>query len=131
TKAIADANERFYMVNNRYSTNFRELDVDITPNRLSNYGSIAYFDWGDCHLHYQQEIQCTNNTSLNNQFIKLYDLSTSSLRGGLYCTAAGMDENSRYYKVCENVGEFIRKAAGSCYELGDCGLWVIIGRNNW
>ena len=126
TKAIADANERFYLVNNRYSTNFNELDVEISPNSLSNDGSIAYFDWGDCHLLYQQEIQCTNNTSLRNQYIIHYDVGTGSNFHGVFCTAGTLEENSRYDKVCQNVGEFRENCPGCCTFIGDCRVYTIL-----
>ena len=124
TKAIADANERFYLVNDRYSTNFRELDVEIPANRYSGNGAEAYFDWGNCILVVQQEVQCTNNTSLQNQFIIEYNQNyRHSYRNKILCTAKGNDENSRYDKVCKSFGEFWH--TDSCNILGACRIYII------
>ncbi len=124
TRAIADANERFYLVNDRYSTNFNQLDVDISANSVS--GSVAYFDWGNCTFIGQQEIQCTNNTTLKNQFIIQYDRGTGAgYSGGIVCTAQGVEANSRYDKVCQNVGTYRTYSNGGCAYLGSCRIYNI------
>jgi len=123
TKAIADANERFYMVNDRYSTNFAELDVDIPANSFS--GVVAYFDWGNCTFIGQQEIQCTNDTTLKNQYIIHYDVGTGSDFHSVFCTAGTLEENSRYDKVCQDVGEFYGSSQGGCNILGNCRIYII------
>jgi len=124
TRAIAEANERFCLANDRYSTNFNELDIDITANSFSNDKKTAYFDWGNCNLYNQQEVQCTNDTTLKNQYIIRYDQGT--INGGIRCTSQGLEENSRYDKVCKDIGEFTRTA--KCYNLGntfDCRVYKI------
>ena len=128
TKAIADANERFYLVNNRYSTNFAELDVDIPANSFahSGFGRSAYFDWGNCTFIGQQEIQCTNDTTLKNQFIIQYDFGSGTNINHVFCTAGTLEENSRYDKVCQNVGEFRENCPGCCTFIGDCRVYTIL-----
>ena len=121
TKAIADANERFYLVNDKYSTNFAELDIDISANSISSSGAYAYFDWGYCNLYDQQEVNCVNNTSLKNIFIIKYD-------AGVYfphtvnCVSLNED-NSRYDKLCQEVGTFSRYS--SCILGNDCKVYLI------
>ena len=73
TRALAEANERFYLLHNKYSTDFTELDINIPAKTIS--GATAYFDWGDCFLSGQREAQCTNNTTLKNQFVIKYNQS--------------------------------------------------------
>ena len=103
TKAIADANERFYLVHDRYSTNFAELDVDIPANDI--YANHAYFDWGNCTLVGQQETQCYNETTLRNQFVIYYHNSSYIAgRSRTLCTAITTVENSRYDKICQGFG---------------------------
>lgn len=130
TRAIADSNERYYQANNKtYATRFDQLDVNIPANSID--GGDAYFDWGNCHLYYQQEVQCTNDTSLKNQFIKLYDRSTSNLRGGVFCTAKGIEKNTRQDKVCKSVGEYLYSTGSGtgCFFSGSywtgCRLYAI------
>ena len=123
TKAIADANERFYLVNDRYSTNFRELDVDIKPNSVN--GVVTTFDWGNCTFIGQQEIQCTNDTTLKNQFVIQYDFGSGNNINHVFCTAGTLEENSRYDKVCQNVGELRGNCSGCCAFIGDCRIYTI------
>ena len=118
TKAIASANERFYLAHDRYSTNFNELDVDIFPNSMSGNGSDVYFDWGSCTLLSQQQIQCLNNTNLQNKFVVHYHLGThDGYRNKTLCIAITTEENSRYDKVCQDFGSYLGDTActeGSC-----------------
>ena len=123
TRAIADANERFYLVNDRYSTNFNQLDVDISANSVS--GSIVSFDWGNCTFIGQQEIQCTNDTTLKNQYIIHYNQGVGSEQGGIFCTAQGVEENSRYDKVCQDVGTYRATYNGGCQHIGSCRVYYI------
>lgn len=123
TRAIADANEIFYLVNGKYSTDFGELDIDLPTNDIS--GRIAFFDWGNCQLVSQQEIQCTNNTSLRNQYIIHYDAGTGSKSHGIFCTAGTLEENSRYDKVCKGVGESGYDCSNCCNFFGDCRVYTI------
>ncbi len=116
-KALAEANERYYMMYDTYSTQINDLDISITANRISSYR--AYFDWGDCWLYIQRGVFCTNNTNLQNQFFVGYNFSdTSSLKNKFLCFAKGSDQNSRYAKVCESFGSYWHTS--SCEILGTC-----------
>ena len=123
TRAIAEANERFYLANDRYSTNFAELDIDIPANSINAYEHKAYFDWGYCYLNTQQQVQCLNNTTLNNKFIIHYSLGTHELYSNhILCAALTNEANSRYDKVCQNVGQFW--TTETCAE-GPCRIYKI------
>ena len=121
-KALAEANERFYMTHDIYSTNFYELDINIPANRISSYS--AYFDWGNCWLYRQRGVFCTNNTNLQNQFFVGYNFSdTSSFKNKFLCFAKGSDQNSRYAKVCESFGSYWQTS--SCEILGTCMFYYV------
>lgn len=124
TRAIAESNERFYMVNDRYATNFNELDMDIQANSIS--GSTLNFDWGHCDLYGQQEVRCTNNISLQNQFIIHYNFGNREPHI-IVCTSKGLQENSRWDKVCSSIGKIV--SSGNCPKccvyLGDCRVHYI------
>lgn len=123
TKAIANANERFYLVNDRYSTNFRELDVDIQANSISKDGKESYFSWGKCVLYRQWEVWCENDRSLKNHFVIFYVYSENKdYKNKTLCVAANTEENSRYDKLCQSVGKFNSK--GSCTS-GICRVYII------
>ena len=121
TKAVADANEVYYLANGRYATNFDELSVELPASSIS--GRVAYFDWGFCKLIDQQEVQCSNNTTLKNQYIIQYLFSPRNThRAQAVCTAATEVAGSRFDKVCSSIGTFSH--TDSC-TLGPCRLYVI------
>ncbi len=121
TKSIASANERFYLTNDRYTTNFNDLDITIPANSFN--GDTAYFDWGNCTIMGQQQAQCLNNTNLKNKFVIHYQLGTQSVnRNKTFCFAITAEANSRYDKVCQNVGTFI--SSTTCAE-GPCIMYQI------
>ena len=125
-RAIAEANERYWLANNKkYATNFDQLDINLPANRIE--GGDAYFDWGKCILWSQQELQCTNYTSLKNQFILQYKHNAGN--GGkdrIVCTAQGLKENSRYDRVCQSFGKFSRNCPGNCCHIfGECRIYII------
>ena len=106
TKAIASANERFYLNNDRYSTRFAELDIDIPANSIS--GNVAYFDWGYCALLRQQEAICFDMVRLKNLFTVYYQNSSNNYRkNGMYCGALTDERNSRFDKLCQSFGSYI------------------------
>ncbi len=121
TKAVADANEVYYLANGQYATNFDELSVELPASSIS--GRVAYFDWGFCRLIDQQEVQCSNNTTLKNQYIIQYLFSPRNThRAQAVCTAATEVAGSRFDKVCSSIGTFSH--TDSC-TLGPCRLYVI------
>ena len=121
TKALADANERFYLTNDRYSTNFAELDIDISANSISSGGTYAYFDWGYCVLYDNQEVNCVNNKNLKNIFIIKYDAGTY-LPSTINCVSLNED-NSRYDKLCQSVGIFSRYS--TCSLGTSCKVYLV------
>ncbi len=121
TKALASANERFYMVNNRYSTNFTELDVDIPAKRISGY--TAYFEGFRCSLIYQRRVECINNNNLKNELEINYVFGDHPLyKNRTLCVAFTDQKNSRYDKLCQDIGIFLTK--DNCNE-GPCRVYTI------
>ena len=122
TKALADANEVYYLANGSYTTSFDDLAIGIPATSIA--GNQANFDWGRCILYGQQEVQCSNNTTLQNEYIIHYQYDTMS-PGGVFCTAATTVQGSRYDKVCASVGTFYSQS--SCL-LGACRVYQIYQR---
>ena len=56
TRSLADAEERYYLANNAYTTQVENLDIDFqqTPLRIldqqSGKNRIYLFDWGFCNV---------------------------------------------------------------------------------
>ena len=117
TKAIADANEVYYLANGQYATDFDELSISIPATNIN--ADTATFDWGQCLLINQQEVQCTNNVTLNNQHIIHY------LHGTLnpdrtFC-AAPNQPGTRYDKLCAGLGGYHTQV--NCKILGACRVY--------
>ena len=108
TKALADANERYYLAHDTYSTNFNDLDVDISATNYNDYKDTAYFDWGYCKLFSQTHVYCVNNASLQNSFAIYYHLSRhDAYRNKAFCKTLNDDVNSKYARVCKSFGEYL------------------------
>ena len=120
--AIAQANEVYYLANGLYAENFDELSVDVPATSIS--GNTANFDWGMCVLGLQQEVRCTNQTTLQNQYIIHYlNEATEENRGKIICTAFTAERNSRFDKVCSSIGTFIKQTG--CSPGGTCQSYQI------
>ena len=59
TKAIADAEQIYYLANGTYTTDFTELSIDTGGTVYSNFTHASYFPWGYCDLN-TTYFQCTN-----------------------------------------------------------------------
>ncbi len=123
--AIAQANEVYYLANGSYSENFDELSVDVPATDISE--NTANFDWGMCRLYSQQEMQCTNQVTLQNQYIIHY-LNEANMenRGKVVCTALTGERNSRFDKVCSSIGTFLKQT--NCNPGGTCQAYQITQR---
>ncbi len=119
-KALAEANERYYMVHDVYSTTYNDLDIDIPAKSIR--GQSAFFDWGECRIYFQRGVLCTNDTNLQNQIMIWYTFG-DSYHNKMTCMAKGSDTNSRWAKVCEGFGTYWQKV--SCEIIGTCSLYKI------
>ena len=112
-KKIADAEESFYTVNNRYTKDLEQLDIDFPiPNRTldADGGRYYFYDWGTCHPTVmdsgRSEVYCTVNR--NGQGYLLYKIGFSNSNyepNKMTCVAYGPGrkptENETNYKICK------------------------------
>ncbi len=120
THAIADSNERYYMIHNTYSTNFDELDIEVPANSIN--GNTATFDWGYCKFNGNREIVCERNQSLKILFIKGYESGNDPTWKGYYCLAKENDERNN--RLCQNLGGKHFWTTG-CFLGGQCKVYRI------
>ena len=132
TRAIADANEVYYLANGSYATSPNDLSIDLPANSIS--GRTAFFDWGRCTLYRQRLVMCTNSVQLKNQYIVGYHYSDmTSYAGKHFCSALTATRGSRWDKVCASVGIF--HGPSSCELEGiqtsdgaTCQLYDVVGK---
>lgn len=118
TRVIADANERFYLIYDRYTKNYTELDIDIPANTIS--GHTAHFDWGYCYLTIEN-ILC-HNEKINVDFDISYK-QTQNYPGYIFCNALTTQENSRGDRLCQHFGKFYRE--NNCRGGIACRMYII------
>ena len=104
-KAIAHAQERYYLVNDSYALFFTNLDVDMPQNYISTNGVQYCYDWGGCSILSVQSLYCLNY-KINAGFIiylrdKNSGYSASDL-GRAFCQADN-EENSFSNKLCKQI----------------------------
>ncbi len=117
TKSLADANERFYLLYGRYTTNYDDLDIDIPANRISGY--MSYFDWGSCVLH-SESADCLS-TKIDNQISFFYS-GSKYYPNHIFCNAMTTETNSRSDRLCQQFGSFYKE--NNCVG-GPCRMYTI------
>ena len=60
TNSIANAQEIYYLANNIYANNFRELDLDLPSGKLNTSSDSNYqYNWGRCQIFAQEAVRCS------------------------------------------------------------------------
>ena len=104
TRSIADAEEVFYLVNNTYSVDFEELDVQMPGGKLNTSTTNYYhYDWGSCGLTHTEDssnVQCNNN--LVNMSFQIRFKHSKSSPGKYLCVARGStSDTTPQAEVCK------------------------------
>ncbi len=103
TNAIRKAAEEYFLANNKYPTEFKDLTINLSGASTSVNGldGIA-LPWGYCALGAQNNASCYNTKQLNNIFQYYYSYGTSIIKGPV-CIALTTDTSDRYNKLCQEV----------------------------
>ena len=96
-KALADAQEVYYLANGDYATKFADLDVDAGGTPEDEDDTRRNFDWGYCFVQTTQ-ILCSNNKMAYQLY---YSHSTDVYVGKRRCLAWNDDQGSAENKVCK------------------------------
>ena len=110
-KSIAQAEEVYYLANNKYTPDVRNLDIDLpTPSStdieqsLTGYGQY-YYPWGKCTLEIVENTVADVSCTLQKENVKVlsyFNYLTHSQRepGKSACLSYSAANNS--YNVCQN-----------------------------
>ena len=95
TKSILESEDRYYLVNNVYTKNLSELDIDIGGSMQGL--SRRNFDWGHCLI----------SLNITGPYVRCFDNRTSMLyqlylhKRKALCVYKASDISSPQYKVCQ------------------------------
>ena len=97
TKNIANAQEVYYMENEKYADTFAELPIEMPSGKLdTSTDNRYYYSWGFCLTN--KQITCQNNQIKMNYQQRL---NTHTEPGTRICTAIGADVNSIQNQICK------------------------------
>ena len=102
-KAIAHAQERYYMVHNSYANDFNNLDIDMPPNYISEKSfSFQYcYDWGGCTIGTNSAVYCYESSTKSKFTVYLQNNNNTFLRNKIFCDANGSDDNNFSNRLCK------------------------------
>ena len=104
-RAMYDAEQRYYMVHDKYAATFDGLDIDLSGCTLSDNKKDCNYDWGYCQIFVSgdsSKVMCINDKTLRNGYIK-YLLSAK-----ISCFAYTLDTNDKYSRLCRKMGATYR-----------------------
>ncbi len=70
TRALADAQERYYLANNEYAQDIADLDIDLPGGKDTTRSNnrTYYYDWGSCGFGQKYECAKCYNPQINMQY---------------------------------------------------------------
>lgn len=114
TKSIAQAQEIYYLANNKYADDFDELDIDLPGNTIEHeYGEDEdadtlskrqrYYDWGKCYTYSGDSAMasCDNDKIQMKYMIRLLHTTTAKYRGKQMCRTDSTDLSTIQNRICK------------------------------
>ena len=105
-KAMVDAEERYYLLHDKYSDTLEVLDIDLSGCALSDNKKNCNYDWGYCGVSLSvgtDRVHCQNTKNLNNGYVQYLKQGNNDNLGRI-CWALTTDLNDKWHKLCENMG---------------------------
>lgn len=99
TRALADAEERYYLANNRYTNDLDELDVQTPPftsETKSDDRHYRYFSWGSCNTSSKTSMTCYHNAAKMEYMIYFKYAGNHA-----YCVARNTNLTSVQNQLCK------------------------------
>ena len=84
TESLAQAEERYYLANGKYTTDLEELDIDVPAGRTNSAKSVATYKWGQCFA-YSAGMACSNADVNLGMDIRYMHVSAAELAGQKFC----------------------------------------------
>ena len=103
TKALADAQEVYYLANGQYTKKVADLDVDLPGGKDETKSSerIYYYDWGYCGMGQDDGITLCENSQINMQYQIVLPHSSASSAGTQRCIVFSDDETDLPNQICK------------------------------
>ena len=100
-RAIADAEEVYYLANQSYAEDFVDLDISMpTPTSISTTGRVTYYyPWGECFIYNKSLIECINSSAKLRYGIFLKNTNNSN-KGKQICEVN--NDNSIAHQICKS-----------------------------
>ena len=101
TRAVADAEELYYLDNGNYTASFENLDIDYAKSN----GSYYYFPNGYCSLAWESKaIMCgITNITPSLYYVRYFKHGTAELQGKSFCVVPDADSVNVSQQVCQNI----------------------------
>ena len=125
-RVMNDAEERYYMVHDKYATTFEALDIDLSGCTLSSNKTKCNYEWGYCEVRGSsnqngKRVHCENTKTLKNAYVIYLEQQDYDRAGYRICWALTNDRNDKWNKLCKNMGAKY-KFGGTCTS-GGCKIY--------
>ena len=120
--AINDAEDRYYLLHDKYASTFDGLDIDLSGCSLSSNKKKCSYDWGYCEINLgsaTDRVHCYNNTTLKNAYVRYLKYGGWGKYFNRVCFAITTDEKDKYGQLCKNMGAKYNNA-DNCTGMGPC-----------
>ena len=118
-RVMNDAEERYYMVHDKYAATFDGLDIDLSGCTLSSNKTKCNYDWGYCEVRGSSNLQgkrvhCENTKTLKNAYVIYLSQQDYNRAGYKMCWALTDNINDNWNKLCKNMGAVLFTTGGRC-----------------
>lgn len=108
-RVMNDAEERYYMVHDKYAETFDGLDIDLSGCTLSGNKRYCNYDWGYCEVRGSsnlngKRVHCENTTNLKNAYVIYLSQQDYNRAGYRICWALTNNRKDKWNKLCQNMG---------------------------